>query len=208
MIILPLHIRSILVGLILSDGWVIFDNKKAKNALFGFAQSADNFVYFFFVFNLLSHYCSNYPTYRTRKIEGKLKYGLQFKTRSMPCITELRSLFYPEQSTKKIIPLNIYDLLTPAALAHLIMGDGTAKDHGLILCTDPYTIQDIVRLINVLIVRYRLECNLRYHTPTQPRIYIRERSMPILRTIPHFTKNLRLYSSLATCESQINLNPY
>jgi hypothetical protein len=35
----------------------------------------------------------------------------------------------------KIIPENIYDLLTPEALAHLIMGDGSAKSHGLILLT-------------------------------------------------------------------------
>ena len=44
-------------------------------------------------------------------------YGLEFKTRAMPCITELRSLFYPELSKIKVIPANIYELLTPVALA-------------------------------------------------------------------------------------------
>jgi len=67
------------------------------------------------------------------------------------------------------------------------MGDGYARPQGLILCTDSYSVQDIVRLMNVLIIRYRLKCTLRYHTSTQPRIYISERSMPLLRTIvrPH-----------------------
>lgn len=32
----------------------------------------------------------------------------------MPCITELHSLFY--YNGVKIVPLNIYDLLTPAAI--------------------------------------------------------------------------------------------
>lgn len=83
----------------------------------------------------------------------------------------------------KIVPQNIYELLTPVALAHLIMGDGYRRHHGLVLCTDSYSVQDIVRLINVLIIKYRLECTLRYHTPTQPRVYIREGSMSILRDL-------------------------
>jgi hypothetical protein len=67
------------------------------------------------------------------------------------------------------------------------MGDGYASRHGLILCTDSYSLIDVVRLINVLIVKYNLECTLRHHTATQPRIYIRQRSMPLLRNIvvPH-----------------------
>jgi hypothetical protein len=52
----------------------------------------------------------------------------------MPCLTELHPLFYP--SGVKIIPKNIYDLLTPVALAHLVMGDGSKERHGLIICTD------------------------------------------------------------------------
>lgn len=99
----------------------------------------------------------------------------------MPCLTEFYTLFYPQ--SVKVIPLDIFELLTPVALAHLIMGDGSVRSHGLIICTDSYSIQDIVRLINVLIIKYRLECTLRYVTPTQPRIYIRERSMHLLREI-------------------------
>ena len=72
------------------------------------------------------------------------------------------------------------------------MGDGKATRHGLILCTDSYNIEDIVRLMNVLMIRYRLECTLRYHRPTHPRIYIRERSIPLLQTIvrPHMHSSM------------------
>ena len=63
------------------------------------------------------------------------------------------------------------------------MGDGAARKHGLILCTDSYTIFDIVRLMNVLMIKSRLDCTLRHHTSTQLRIYIKEGSMPTLRNI-------------------------
>ena len=92
----------------------------------------------------------------------------------------------------KLIPENIYELLNPIVLAHIIMGDGKVSRDGLILCTDSYSVQDIVRLMNVLIIKYRLECTLRLHTLTQPRIYIRERSMTLLRQIvkPHMCPSM------------------
>ena len=99
----------------------------------------------------------------------------------MPCFTELYPLFYT--GGVKVIPENIYNMLTPVVLAHIIMGDGSWACHGLILCTDSYSVSDIVRLINVLIIKYRLDCTLRYHAATQPRIYIKKGSMPLLRQI-------------------------
>ena len=135
-----------------------------------------------------------------------------FYTRGLPCFNELRSLFYINRV--KIVPKDIYNLLTPVALAHLIMGDGVAKQFGLIICTDvppssrklPYTIYgiggtgwggsynivDVVRLMNVLIIRYNLDCTIRFHTPTQPRIYIRQSSMPTVRELvrPYMAKSM------------------
>lgn len=78
----------------------------------------------------------------------------------------------------KIAPEDIYNLLTPVAL---IKGDGSAKEYGLILCSDSYKLIDIVRIMIVLIIRYNLNCRLRYHTPTLPWIFISQRSMLILR---------------------------
>jgi hypothetical protein len=77
----------------------------------------------------------------------------------MSCITELHTLFYA--NGVKIVPHNIYELLTPIALAHMIMGDDSVERHGLQICTDSYLIIDIVRLINVLIIKHRLDCSLR-----------------------------------------------
>lgn len=129
----------------------------------------------------MSHYCSSYPKLGIGVRAGTRIYDLSFFTRSLACITELYSLFYV--NGVKVIPHNIYELLTPVALAHLIMGDGSAQGRALTICTDSYSIPEIVNLINVLIIRYRLNCKLRYHSPTQPRIFIYQDSMEKLRKI-------------------------
>ena len=84
-------------------------------------------------------------------------------------------------------------MLTPAALAHMIMGDGLNEHgYGLILCTDSFSLEDVVRLINVLIIRYNLECTLRLHSKNLYRIYIKTGSMPLLRSIvsPYMHKTM------------------
>nr|YP_009574610.1 LAGLIDADG endonuclease [Orbilia dorsalia]QBF58411.1 LAGLIDADG endonuclease [Orbilia dorsalia] len=166
-----------MVGLILSDAWIKFSSKTSKNALLGFSQSNVNSKYFWFVFFSLSHYCSSYPL-KVKDRLGTNTIELQFETRSMTCITELYLLFYSEKI--KVIPQNIYNLLTPIALAHLIMGDGSWQRHGLIVCTDSYKLVDVVRLMNVLIIRYRLGCTIRVNNKNKYRIYINQSSMALL----------------------------
>jgi hypothetical protein len=63
------------------------------------------------------------------------------------------------------------------------MGDGASKSHGLTICTDSYSLPDIVRIMNVLIIRYDLKSSLHLKRKNQYRIYISQHSMPLLRTI-------------------------
>lgn len=175
---------SVVVGVLLSDGWLTLSTEKSLNVRLGLKQSLAKSSYVLFVFNLLSHYCVSAPSLTSSTRAGKLLYGLLLFTRSLPCFTELYSLFYYNKT--KVIPVNIYDLLTPAALAHLIMGDGESRTSGLVLCTNSFTLQDVVRLMNVLIIRYRIQCVLRLkqqNKKTEYQIYIRQSSMPILRSI-------------------------
>jgi len=87
-----------------------------------------------------------------------------------------------------------YNMLTPVALAHIIMGDGTAREYGLEICTNSYSLEDVVRLMNVLIIRYRLKCNIRIKFRDNKKIqneytiYIRQSSVSLLRTVvtPYF----------------------
>lgn len=71
------------------------------------------------------------------------------------------------------------------------MGDGTAQSSGLRICTDSFEIKDVVRLMNVLMIKYRINCGLHTHKGTY-RIYITKDSMPELRRIikPHMINSM------------------
>ena len=192
--------ESVITGLMLSDGWLTFASKGHKSARLGFKQSLSHFGYFWFVFSILSPYCSSIPTFisATRK-ETKI-FALQIFTRSLPCFTELHAIYYPNGIKK--IPADIFNLLTPVALAHLIMGDGNLNRHGLTISSESFSVNDTVRLLNVLMVKYRLNCSIRKHSIGY-NIYIKEKSMPLLRTIvlPHMHSSM-LY------KLRINPDPY
>ena len=198
MLKLPFYQKSIIMGLLLSDGWLTMSKKQSKNARLGFKQSLDHSTYVWFVFNQLSHYCSSVPYFVSSGRTGKIHYALGFFTRALPCFTEVYCLFYVNKV--KIIPGDIYNILTPVTLAHLIMGDGSAQRHGLIICTDSYKLVDVVSLMNVLMIRYRLDCTIRVHNKNQPRIYINQSSMALLVKIVspymHYSMLYKLSSSL------------
>jgi hypothetical protein len=102
---------SVFIGIILSDA-SIQKQSKGGDARLQFKQKYSQFEYFYSVFFQLSHYCSKGPYVTKAIIHKKVHYGLGFTTRSLLCITELYNLFYCERSGKKIIPKNLFELLT------------------------------------------------------------------------------------------------
>lgn len=177
---IPAYQQSVITGLILSDGWLTFGSKTSKSARLGFKQSLSHSGYFWFVFSILSHYCSSFPNFISSTRKNTKTYALQILTRSLPCFTELHAIYYPNGI--KIIPADIYNLLTPVALAHWISGDGVKNRHGLTISTESFSVNDTVKLLNVLMIRYSLDCSIRKHS-TGYIIYIKEKSMPLLRTL-------------------------
>jgi hypothetical protein len=139
----------------------------------------------------LSHYCSSYPYLTKGTRAGYRYYAVGFFTRTLPCFTVLHQLFYINKV--KVIPENIYNLLTPIALAHLIMGDGGFKSQGIYICTDSDSIQYVVRLMNVLIIRYDLKCTLhKASNKCGNRIYISRNSLDKVKEIvkPYFIPSM------------------
>lgn len=76
------------------------------------------------------------------------------------------------------------------------MSDGVSQQYGLLLCTDSFTVKEVVILINILIIKYDLDCSIHNHNG-KPRIYIKANSMVKLRQlvnpyiIPFSTYKLR-----------------
>lgn len=180
MLKLPAYQRSVIVGLLLSDGWLSYASVNNKYPRLGFEQTISQSHYVWFVYRTLASYCYSLPRYVHRSRKGTELVTVTFTTRHLPCLKELYHLFYLNK--KKVICNNIYDLLTPVALAHFIMGDGSAVSGGLRLSTDSFTIIEAVKLINVLIVRYRLKCTL-HIISGKPRIFISLTSMKLLKSI-------------------------
>jgi hypothetical protein len=179
--------RSIVIGIILSDGWIQY--RKEWNPRIGFKQSIKNFEYFWYVFIQLSSLCSTYPWLTKTIKRGKLFYSLEFNTRQLRCITEIYTLFYSESRAKVIKP-ELYDYLDYLAIAHWIMGDGAKKNKGLTLCTDSFSYKEVVLLMNILKIKYDINTTIQKEK-NKPRIYINNKELlKILPYIKHyFTPN-------------------
>lgn len=67
MITIPPYQYSVIVGLLLSDGWLVIPSITNISPRLGLSQSLSHFKYVWFVFNTLSHYCDNLPVLRERK---------------------------------------------------------------------------------------------------------------------------------------------
>ena len=185
---IPFSKRSVFIGIILSDASLQRVNKDG-DARLQFKQKYSQFEYLYSVFFLLCHYCSKSPVVNKVSLHKKTFYALSFTTRSLPCITELYDLFYPKG--KKIIPLNIYDLLTWEALAHWVYLNSNIKflhfnpthqtrSYGLYIDVKIFTIKDIVKLINVLVYKFNLNCSFQVLKQDKYFIYIKNESIPLL----------------------------
>ena len=172
---------SIFVGLLLGDANFNY-NKSNKKVRISFKQSMINLPFMFEVFSKVSHYCSSLPRYEEvhLKINNK-KYGrLVLETRSYSIFNRLENLFI--ENKIKIIKPDLFHYLTPTALAYWIMCDGVSNQYGVTLCTDGFRNSDVGRLINMLIIKYNLDCRMHFYNG-KPRIYISAKSMKNLRLL-------------------------
>jgi hypothetical protein len=176
MINIPIEHYSIFIGILLSDAWLQCNAGKG-NARLGLKQTLKNSPYLLDVFFKLSHYCSSYPRITRTTVKGIKHSALQINTRAMPCITELYNMFYVDGV--KIVPKDLYNLLTPEALAHWIAGNGSRGSHGVYLQTQSFTIRENVFIVNVLMLKFNLNCSINMQR-NQPVIYIAASSVPTL----------------------------
>lgn len=170
---------EIIIGLLLGDGH-IQKRHLSGNSRFIYGQSSlrkHHFNYFEHVFNLFRPYISKEfkvkPKNFTDKKTNVIYSSVNFQTLTLPCFTYYRELFY--NLNKKIVPLNIKQLLTPRGLAYWIMDDGSLQNKGLHLSTYGFTYEEVVllkeTLENLFSPENYIKCTIHYHKKGY-RIYI------------------------------------
>jgi hypothetical protein len=72
------------------------------------------------------------------------------------------------------------------------MGDGTKSGTGLTLQTQSFTIKEVVFIINVLIHKFNLDCNIHMQR-NQPTIYIKSKSIKKIKPkiLPYIFPSMR-----------------
>ncbi len=138
-----------LEGAMLGDGSLII-HKNGKNAYFSYLSSKKDHVEFVFdKFHELCNYaevkCSTYTDKRTLKEYTRY----YFRTRALPCLTEVYEKWY-DSDGRKFIPRDVK--LTPKVLLVWYIGDGhlntRSKGAGFIkLATNCFTETDIAELL-------------------------------------------------------------
>jgi LAGLIDADG DNA endonuclease family len=193
--------RSILIGVMLSDGYL--EKRKGWNPRIRFEYSFKSLDYVFFLYNQLGILFNKSPVMLKRTLRNKIFYSLTMKTRQLYCLGNLYQLFYNINTRKKELNLEIYDYFNYIVFAHWIMGDGSKVGGGIILCTDSYTIVEIVFLMNILKIKYNIDSTIHSHISYAPldilksdkkiysRIYINKKNFDKVRLFikPYFLES-------------------
>jgi hypothetical protein len=190
MVNVSFHLKPLIVGLIISDAWLQIN--KAGNTRLAFKQSIDKSEYLLYIFNKLNHFCSANPYITSTNIKGKegTFKGIAFSTRSLPCLSEYYQMFYVNKT--KIVPLELYNLLTYEVLAHWIMCDGTKTYNGMTLQTQSFTVKEVVFIVNIFMHKFNLKCSIHMQR-NQPTIYIYSKSMEEIQPyiLPYFCISMK-----------------
>lgn len=149
-------LQEIVIGKILGDASI------RKEGILNFTQSIKQKEYIEHCYNLFKNYTKSGIKLNLNKRNNKINEILYFETCAI--FKEYLPFFYKQKEGSnariKIIPSNIYELLTPRGLAYWIMDDGTYKG-AVILCTHSFTEEEVLLLMNVLITKFNLDCKIR-----------------------------------------------
>lgn len=116
---------------------------------------------------------SNKIQIQSNMLRGKRGYSGTISTRALPSINELVNLLYEEKKGKLVrkIQEELINYMDEIVLAYWIMGDGAIRNEGLILCTDGFTMKEVVMLMNMLRIKLGLKTTI-HKEKGRSRIYI------------------------------------
>ena len=181
------RVKSIIIGLILSDAWL--QKRGHWNSRIGFKQSINNFPYLWNIYNELGYLCSGLPMAAKTVTRGKIFHSVFLQTRQLTCLNEIFNLFYLTQNDQviKTVKQELFFYMDYMVLAHWIMGDGSKRAKGIVLCTDNFSLQEVVLLVNILILKFDINPTIQ-RGKNKVRIYINGKSLMKIKPfiLPYF----------------------
>lgn len=197
--VVPEKVWDVVTGEMLGDGHIKYDpiNAPQVNGRLEFTFSANILHYIKYLKdNVLSFICNeSKPTpWPNPELTGKDPTQYWFSTKRLPAISELHSIWYKNKGDKfvKILPSNIEKLLTPIGIAHWLMRDGYFSENTVKLCTDNFTKEEVLILINILDKKFGIKSTINKRTNPNGniiwRIRISKTSLDKLRMLvsPYF----------------------
>lgn len=149
---------EIINGCILGDGSLECRSIKGSSRLrihHGWKQK--RFV--FWKYRMLKNLVSNPPKkIFCQNTNNEGYYSWYFHTRTIPQLKNFHKLFYSKK--RKVLPVNIIDLLSPMSLAVWIMDDGCNTGRSLLLNTQNFSRKEHLRLQKVFKIKFNLLCTL------------------------------------------------
>jgi hypothetical protein len=181
------EVLSVIIGSLLGDG-VYAKNRTGEGVSLFYRQSIRHkeslfFLYQFYYNRGYTSYLQPRQTTRTNiSKEGTEYYGYEFNTFTFRSFNWIHRMFY--NNGRKVIPGNIYEYLTPLALAVWIMDDGGFANNGIRLATNSFKLKEVELLQDALKSKYNLETTIKnIHIKNQYSIYIKKKSVNNLRNI-------------------------
>ena len=150
--------------------------------------------YFDYVFSFFSSFCVKDYIPQSKIVRDnrtkKIYSAISFTTMQLPCFNEFKEMFY--ELNVKIIPNNIYELLTARSLAFWLMDDGSKHGDGLHISVYSFNKADVDKLMFTLQDKFNLKCSIHYNRDNRPRIYVFKESMDHLITLvkPYFINEM------------------
>ena len=213
--LLPKNVLHTITGNMLGDGGIGYSNLKrdriaSGNARYGMTMDTYSYDYINFLFNTIYYNYSKsglrpYPNPKLLKNQGKLVTQYHFNTRSLPLFTYLHSIWYVwnDDLNKfvKIIPKNLNSMFSVLSLAHWIMNDGYWDANTVVLCTESFTKEDCLLLLDLLAkLGIVAGLKLRSREKNVYRIRISTKSIALVKTLvlPYMHSNFLYKLNIAT----------
>jgi hypothetical protein len=179
-------VLSVIIGSLLGDSYA--NKRSGEGVRLCYRQSVRHKEYLFWLYTFFYDrgYTSNLmPRQYTRTIksqEGKVYYGYEFNTFTFRSFSWIHDIFYT--NGRKVLPQNIYEYLTPLALAVWIMDDGGWANYGIRIATNSFKLKEVEVLQDILKSKYKLETTIQnISIKDQYSIYIKKQSVNNLRNI-------------------------